>query len=272
MKNKKYLLFCLCLLAFSQSAFGAVNDDRVSPTGTDGNHIYVTEHDHLDENPATIKKLKEQNSLTIENVGNEVKGRWNVAIGMKNVTDDVFSVAFGYRNSATKWSSSAFGQWNEAIGEFSSAFGYWNIASGKYNSSAFGMGNEATASQASAFGYWNFATGRFASAFGSRNEAKGTKSTAIGFENEAHSHATSVGYRNLVWGGNNAFGNSNIVKGSTSTAIGSGNKIEGPDNTYDLNQGEYNFILGSSNEIAAMPIIILYWEIVLPLVKESIEP
>lgn len=55
----------------------------------------------------------------------------------------------------------------------------------------------------------------------------------------------------MVWGGNNAFGNSNIVKGSTSTAIGSGNKIEGPDNTYDLNQGEYNFILGSSNEIAA---------------------
>lgn len=222
MKNKKYLLFCLCLLAFSQSAFGAVNDDRVSPTGTDGNHIYVTEHDHLDENPATLQKLGGQNSLTIENVGNEVKGRWNVAIGMKNVTDDVFSAAFGYRNSATKWSSSAFGQWNEAIGEFSSAFGYWN-----------------------------FATGRFASAFGSRNEAKGTKSTAIGFENEAHSHATSVGYRNLVWGGNNAFGNSNIVKGSTSTAIGSGNKIEGPDNTYDLNQGEYNFILGSSNEIAA---------------------
>ncbi|EIJ71280.1 YadA-like C-terminal domain protein [Fusobacterium necrophorum subsp. funduliforme ATCC 51357] len=251
MKNKKYLLFCLCLLAFSQSAFGAVNDDRVSPTGTDGNHIYVTEHDHLDENPATLQKLGGQNSLTIENVGNEVKGQWNVAIGMKNVTDDVFSAAFGYRNSATKWSSSAFGQWNEAIGEFSSAFGYWNIASGKYNSSAFGMGNEATASQASAFGYWNFATGRFASAFGSRNEAKGTKSTAIGFENEAHSHATSVGYRNLVWGGNNAFGNSNIVKGSTSTAIGSGNKIEGPDNTYDLNQGEYNFILGSSNEIAA---------------------
>ncbi|KDE67974.1 YadA-like family protein [Fusobacterium necrophorum] len=251
MKNKKYLLFCLCLLAFSQSAFGAVNDDRVSPTGTDGNHIYVAEHDHLDENPAIIQKLGGQNSLTIENVGNQVKGRWNVAIGMKNVTDDVFSAAFGYRNSATKWSSSAFGQWNEAIGEFSSAFGYWNIASGKYNSSAFGMGNEATASQASAFGYWNFATGRYASAFGSRNEAKGTKSTAIGFENEAHSHATSVGYRNLVWGGNNAFGNSNIVKGITSTAIGSGNKIEGPDNTYDLNQGEYNFILGSSNVIAA---------------------
>ncbi|MCF0162863.1 MAG: YadA-like family protein [Fusobacterium necrophorum] len=251
MKNKKYLLFCLCLLAFSQSAFGAVNDDRVSPTGTDGNHIYVAEHDHLDENPAIIQKLGGQNSLTIENVGNQVKGRWNVAIGMKNVTDDVFSAAFGYRNSATKWSSSAFGQWNEAIGEFSSAFGYWNIASGKYNSSAFGMGNEATASQASAFGYWNFATGRYASAFGSRNEAKGTKSTAIGFENEAHSHATSVGYRNLVWGGNNAFGNSNIVKGITSTAIGSGNKIEGPDNTYDLNQGEYNFILGSNNVIAA---------------------
>lgn len=251
MKNKKYLLFCLCLLAFSQSAFGAVNDDRVSPTGTDGNHIYVAEHDQLDENPAIIQKLGGQNSLTIENVGNQVKGRWNVAIGMKNVTDDVFSAAFGYRNSATKWSSSAFGQWNEAIGEFSSAFGYWNIASGKYNSSAFGMGNEATASQASAFGYWNFATGRYASAFGSRNEAKGTKSTAIGFENEAHSHATSVGYRNLVWGGNNAFGNSNIVKGITSTAIGSGNKIEGPDNTYDLNQGEYNFILGSNNVIAA---------------------
>lgn len=251
MKNTKYLLFCLCLLAFSQSAFGAVNDDRVSPTGTDGNHIYVAEHDHLDENPAIIQKLGGQNSLTIENVGNQVKGRWNVAIGMKNVTDDVFSAAFGYRNSATKWSSSAFGQWNEAIGEFSSAFGYWNIASGKYNSSAFGMGNEATASQASAFGYWNFATGRYASAFGSRNEAKGTKSTAIGFENEAHSHATSVGYRNLVWGGNNAFGNSNIVKGITSTAIGSGNKIEGPDNTYDLNQGEYNFILGSNNVIAA---------------------
>ncbi|KYM37347.1 YadA-like family protein [Fusobacterium necrophorum] len=251
MKNKKYLLFCLCLLAFSQSAFGAVNDDRVSPTGTDGNHIYVTEHDHLDENPATLQKLGGQNSLTIENVGNEVKGRWNVAIGMKNVTDDVFSAAFGYRNSATKWSSSAFGQWNEATGEFSSAFGYWNRASGKYNSSAFGMGNEATASQASAFGYWNFATGRYASAFGSRNEAKGTKSTAIGFENEAHSNATSVGYKNLVWGGNNAFGNSNIVKGITSTAIGSGNKIEGPDNPYDLNQGEYNFILGSSNVIAA---------------------
>ena len=246
-----YLLFCLCLLAFSQSAFGAVNDDRVSPTGTDGNHIYVTEHDHLDENPATLQKLGGQNSLTIENVGNEVKGRWNVAIGMKNVTDDVFSAAFGYRNSATKWSSSAFGQWNEATGEFSSAFGYWNRASGKYNSSAFGMGNEATASQASAFGYWNFATGRYASAFGSRNEAKGTKSTAIGFENEAHSNATSVGYKNLVWGGNNAFGNSNIVKGITSTAIGSGNKIEGPDNPYDLNQGEYNFILGSSNVIAA---------------------
>ena len=208
MKNKKYLLFCLCLLAFSQSAFGAVNDDRVSPTGTDGNHIYVTEHDHLDENPATLQKLGGQNSLTIENVGNEVKGRWNVAIGMKNVTDDVFSAAFGYRNSATKWSSSAFG-------------------------------------------YWNFATGRYASAFGSRNEAKGTKSTAIGFENEAHSNATSVGYKNLVWGGNNAFGNSNIVKGITSTAIGSGNKIEGPDNPYDLNQGEYNFILGSSNVIAA---------------------
>ncbi|MBR8721927.1 hypothetical protein IX325_000228 [Fusobacterium necrophorum subsp. funduliforme] len=251
MKNKKYLLFCLCLLAFSQSAFGAVNDDRVSPTGTDGNHIYVTEHDHLDEKPATLQKLREQNSLTIENVGNEVKGRWNVAIGMKNVTDDVFSAAFGYRNSATKWSSSAFGQWNEAIGEFSSAFGYWNIASGKYNSSAFGMGNEATASQASAFGYWNFATGRYASAFGSRNEAKGTKSTAIGFENEAHSNATSVGYKNLVWGGNNAFGNSNIVKGITSTAIGSGNKIEGPNNSYDLNHGEYNFILGSNNVIAA---------------------
>lgn len=251
MKNKKYLLFCLCLLAFSQSAFGAVNDDRVSPTGTDGNHIYVTEHDHLDENPATIKKLKEQNSLTIENVGNEVKGRWNVAIGMKNVTDDVFSVAFGYRNSATKWSSSAFGQWNEAIGEFSSAFGYWNIASGNYNSSAFGMGNVASESQASAFGYWNFATGRYASAFGSRNEAKGGKSTAIGFENEAHSNATSVGYKNLAWGGNNAFGNSNIVKGITSTAIGSGNKIEGPDNPYDLNHGEYNFILGSNNVIAA---------------------
>lgn len=251
MKNKKYLLFCLCLLAFSQSAFGAVNDDRVSPTGTDGNHIYVTEHDHLDENPATLQKLGGQNSLTIENVGNEVKGQWNVAIGMKNVTDDVFSAAFGYRNSATKWSSSAFGQWNEAIGEFSSAFGYWNIASGNYNSSAFGMGNEATASQASAFGYWNFATGRYASAFGSRNEAKGTKSTAIGFENEAHSNATSVGYKNLVWGGNNAFGNSNIVKGITSTAIGSGNKIEGPNNSYDLNHGEYNFILGSNNVIAA---------------------
>ncbi|WP_442486334.1 YadA-like family protein [Fusobacterium necrophorum] len=251
MKNKKYLLFCLCLLAFSQSAFGAVNDDRVSPTGTEGNHIYVTEHDHLDEKPATLQKLREQNSLTIENVGNEVKGRWNVAIGMKNVTDDVFSAAFGYRNSATKWSSSAFGQWNEAIGEFSSAFGYWNIASGKYNSSAFGMGNEATASQASAFGYWNFATERYASAFGSRNEAKGTKSTAIGFENEAHSNATSVGYKNLVWGGNNAFGNSNIVKGITSTAIGSGNKIEGPNNSYDLNHGEYNFILGSNNVIAA---------------------
>lgn len=88
----------------------------------------MTEHDHLDEKPATLQKLREQNSLTIENVGNEVKGRWNVAIGMKNVTDDVFSAAFGYRNSATKWSSSAFGQWNEAIGEFSSAFGYWNIA------------------------------------------------------------------------------------------------------------------------------------------------
>lgn len=256
MKNKKYLLFCLCLLAFSQSAFGAVNDDRVSPTGTDGNHIYVTEHDHLDENPATLQKISDQNSssrnsLTIDNVENKVEGRWNVAIGMKNVTKDVFSAAFGFRNSATNWSSSAFGLWNEATGEFSSAFGYWNRASGKYNSSAFGMGNEATASQASAFGYWNFATGRYASAFGSRNEAKGTKSTAIGFENEAHSNATSVGYKNLVWGGNNAFGNSNIVKGITSTAIGSGNKIEGPDNPYDLNQGEYNFILGSSNVIAA---------------------
>lgn len=256
MKNKKYLLFCLCLLAFSQSAFGAVNDDRVSPTGTDGNHIYVTEHDKLDTNPSTIQKISDQNSssrnsLTIDNVENKVEGRWNVAIGMKNVTKDVFSAAFGFRNSATNWSSSAFGLWNEATGEFSSAFGYWNRASGKYNSSAFGMGNEATASQASAFGYWNFATGRYASAFGSRNEAKGTKSTAIGFENEAHSNTTSVGYKNLVWGGNNAFGNSNIVKGITSTAIGSGNKIEGPDNPYDLNQGEYNFILGSSNVIAA---------------------
>lgn len=252
-KSRKCFLFLMCVAAFSQIAFG-INDDRVSPTGTDGEHIYVTKHDKLDTNPSVIQKISDQNSssrnsLTIDNVGNKVEGRWNVAIGMKNVTKDVFSSAFGYHNFATKWSSSAFGQWNEAIGEFSSAFGYWNKASGKYNSSAFGMGNEASASQASAFGYWNFATEKYASAFGSRNEAKGEKSTAIGFENEAHKNATSIGYKNLARGGNNAIGDSNIVKGIKSTAIGSYNKIDGPESPATINKGEYNFILGSSNKI-----------------------
>ncbi|KDE68327.1 hypothetical protein FUSO6_09080, partial [Fusobacterium necrophorum DAB] len=191
-----------------------------------------------------------QNSLSSEPVFKKGSGQNSVVAGIDNEAIGDDSCAFGQNNKTNKRFNIAFGKGNITDGDGSAAFGNINNATDDY-ASAFGVKNVSNGKNSVAFGYDNQAKELDASAFGVRNIAKSVKSIAIGIDNTSLKNATSVGYKNYAGVGNVVVGKLNNVKGKSSTVIGASNKMEGPDDPTALNTGEYNFIFGNNNTMAA---------------------
>ena len=174
----------------------------------------------------------------------EASGDISAAFGYDTLASGGASFSIGALTTASGGNSFAAGGGSTASGGESAAFGYQTTASGE---ESFAIGNGTTASGASSFaggGPTTLASADNAFAFGADVDVTGGHSAAFGRLHDV------AGTENLVGGLNNVVnGAANLVGGANNNLLlRSNNLVAGGSNTFGSAAGDYNTIIGFSNE------------------------
>lgn len=174
----------------------------------------------------------------------EATGDISAAFGYDTLASGGASFSIGALTTASGGNSFASGGGSTASGGESAAFGYQTTASGE---ESFAIGNGTTASGASSFaggGPTTLAGAPNAFAFGADVDVTGGHSAAFGRLHDV------AGTENLVGGLNNVVNGAANLVGGANNDLGSktNNLVAGGSNTFGTNAGDYNTIIGFSNE------------------------
>lgn len=171
-------------------------------------------------------------------------GDISAAFGYDTTASGAASFSTGALTTASGGNSFASGGGSTASGGESAAFGFETTASGE---ESFAIGNQTTASGASSFaggGPTTLAGAPNAFAFGADVDVTGGHSAGFG---RLHDIA---GTENLVGGLNNVVNGAANLVGGANNDLGSktNNLVAGGSNTFGSAAGDYNTIIGFSNE------------------------
>ena len=174
----------------------------------------------------------------------EATGDISAAFGYDTLASGGASFSIGALTTASGGNSFASGGGSTASGGESAAFGFETTASGE---ESFAIGNNTTASGPSSFaggGPTTLASGSNAFAFGADVDITGSHSAGFGRLHDV------AGNENLVGGLSNVVnGAANLVAGANNNLLSSSNNlVAGGSHTFGSSAGDYNTVIGFSNE------------------------